>query len=57
MMLICDIYVGTHGLSVLIFPEVIATSMMTVQRGEKRQYFIFREGNLSLNPYFLGSFL
>ena len=29
MMLICDIYVGTHGLSVLIFPEVISTSMMT----------------------------
>ena len=58
MMLICEIYVGTHRLSVLIFPEVISKSMMTASpsistEGKKKTLFKFREGNLSLNPHFL----
>ena len=57
-MLICEIYVGTHRLSVLIFPEVISKSMMTASpsisaEGKKKTLFKFREGNLSLNPHFL----
>lgn len=44
MMLICEIYVGTHRLSVLIFPEVISKSMMTASpsistEGKKKTVF------------------
>ena len=43
-MLICEICVGTHGLSVLIFPEVISKSMMTASpsistEGKKKTLF------------------
>lgn len=58
MMLICEIYVGTHRLSVLIFPEVISKSMMpaspsiSTEGKKKRHYLNSGKGICLLIPIF-----